>query len=58
MSGHDAWLHARGPRHMREVRCPGCGETWEAMGNTEYGVWLPERDDDLLCEECGAEGEA
>ncbi len=57
MIGHDAWLHAPGPRHPREVRCPECGWTWEAMGHHEYGLWLPERDDDLLCEECGAEGE-
>ena len=55
--GHDAWLHAPGPRERREVRCPECGWTWEVEGHTEYGLWLPERDDDLTCEECGAEGE-
>ncbi len=58
MRGHDAWLHAPGPRERREVRCPECGWTWEVQGHTEYGIWIPERDDDLLCEECGVEGEA
>ena len=58
MSGLDAWLRARGPRHWREVRYPGCGVTWEASGHYEYGLWLSERDDDMLCDECGAEGEA
>lgn len=59
MRGHDTWLHAPGPRERREARCPerGCGRTWEVEGHTEYGLWLPERDDDLTCEECGAEGE-
>ncbi len=57
--GFDAWLHAPGPREWREARCPegACGWTWEVQGHTEYGIWIPERDDDLLCEECGAEGE-
>ncbi len=57
MSGHDAWLHAPGPRERREARCPGCGWTWAVEGHTEYGLWYPERDDDVICEECGAEGE-
>ena len=34
--GHDAWLHARGPRHWREVSCPGCGFSWEIEGHEEY----------------------
>jgi hypothetical protein len=55
--GHDAWLHAPGPRERREARCNECGWTWEVEGHTEYGLWLPEHDDDLTCEECGAEGE-
>jgi DNA-directed RNA polymerase subunit RPC12/RpoP len=58
MSGHDAWLHAPGPRHYQEVRCSKCGWSWEVLGHEEYGIWLPERDDELTCEECGAEGEA
>lgn len=58
MSGFEAWLHARGPVHWREVRCPECDWTWEVAGHYEYCIWLPERDDDLYCEECGAEGEA
>ncbi len=57
MRGHDAWLHAPGPRHYREVRCAGCGNEWEVLGHEEYGLWLPERDDDLTCEECGGEAE-
>jgi hypothetical protein len=58
MRGHDAWLHAEGPRYQREVRCPECGISWEVEGHYEYGLWLPERDDDLTCEECGEEAEA
>ena len=58
MRGHDAWLHGRGPRHWREVSCPACGFCWEVEGHYEYGLWLPERDDDLYCEECGEEAEA
>ena len=57
MRGYDAWLHAPGPRERREARCPECDWTWEVIGRTEYGIWIPERDDDLVCEECGAEGE-
>jgi len=57
MSGHDAFFHAPGPMEYREARCPGCGRTWEVEGHAEYGLWYPERDDDLLCEGCGAEGE-
>jgi hypothetical protein len=56
--GHDARLHDPGPRERREARCLECRRTWEAEGHTEYGVWIPERDDDLNCEECGAEGES
>jgi hypothetical protein len=55
--GHDAGLHAPGPREWREARCSECGWTWEVEGHTEYGLWLPERDEDLTCEECGREGE-
>ena len=55
--GYDAWLHAGGPRHWREVRCPECGFSWEVEGHEEYGTWWPERDDDLCCPECGEEAE-
>ena len=58
MSGHDGWLYARGPVHWREAQCPECEETWEVAGHYEHCIWLPERDDDMLCEGCGAEGEA
>jgi hypothetical protein len=57
MSAHDAWLHAPGPRVWREARCPECGWRWEVEGYTEYGLWYFERDDDVICEVCGAEGE-
>jgi len=57
VKGHDAWLHAPGPRHHREVRCGVCSWTWEVIGHEEYGVWWPECDDALTCEECGAEAE-
>jgi hypothetical protein len=55
--GPDAWLHSPWPREQLEARCPECGRTWEVEGHIDYGLWLPERDDDLFCEECGAEGE-
>ena len=48
-------LHARGPRHTREVTCRVCGLSWEVIGHEEYGLWLPERDDDLVCEDCWGE---
>ncbi len=53
-----SWLdeYDRGPIHEVEVRCTECGRTWEVRGHYEYGTWWPERDDDLLCEGCGAEG--
>jgi len=57
MRGHDAWLHAPGPRHYREVTCSECGYCWDVEGHTEYGTWWPEDDDDLTCEECGGEAE-
>ena len=57
MMGHDAWLHAPGPRERREAWCPECGWRWEVEGHTEHRMWLPERDDGLTCEECGNEGE-
>ena len=49
---HDAWLHAPGPRHYREVECEGCGWSWDVEGHYEYGLWIPERDDDLECPVC------
>ncbi len=54
---HEAWLHSRGPREERELKCSVCGETWWAYGRVEYGIWLPEDDDDLLCEDCWGEAE-
>jgi DNA-directed RNA polymerase subunit RPC12/RpoP len=57
VSGYDAWLHAQGPRHYRELTCGECGYFWEELGHVEYGIWLPERDDDLECPECEGEAE-
>jgi hypothetical protein len=57
VSGYDAWLHAPGPRHHRELTCTLCRYRWEALGHVEYGIWLPERDDDLECPECEGEAE-
>ncbi len=56
--GYDAWLHAPGPKEERELTCSECGYTWEAEGHNEYGLWLPERDDDLECPEPECVGEA
>ena len=50
-------MHTPGLRERREARCPECGRRWEVEGHAEHGLWLPERDDDLLCGEYGAEGE-
>ncbi len=57
MRGYEAWLHSPGPTHYREVRCGECGYRWEVLGHTEYGTWWPERDEHLVCEECGGEVE-
>jgi hypothetical protein len=57
VSRHDAWLHSPDPRHYREMTCAEYGYSWESLGHIEYGVWLPERDDDLKCPECGGEAE-
>ena len=58
MRGHGAWLHTPSPRELREVGGPESGRIWEVEGHTEYGLGHLERDDDLACEGCGAEGEA
>ena len=34
------------------MECEGCGWSWEVEGRYEYGLWLPERDDDLECPVC------
>jgi hypothetical protein len=48
----DWHLHAPGPRHYTEVECPTCGWSWEVEGHYEYGLWVPEREDDLECPVC------
>lgn len=39
-----------------ELECLKCGHEWMVEGHEEYGTWMPERDDDLFCPECGSDG--
>ncbi len=39
-----------------ELECLSCGHVWDVEGHIEYGTWMPERDDDLFCPECGTDG--
>ncbi len=57
MSG---WLaeYERGSIRECLARCPDeeCGATWLVEGHEEYGCFFLEREDDILCPDCGREG--
>lgn len=37
--------------------CPNCGNEWEVEGYTGAAGFYPANESDILCPECGEEGE-
>jgi hypothetical protein len=58
MSG---WLaeYERGSIRECPARCldEECGATWLVEGHEEYGCFFLESENDMLCPDCGREGE-